>query len=770
MKKLYPLSFILMTSLSFGQFTDSFTGTGPLSDNGWAVHSGTGPLLISAGSLTYTGIASTGNKVAMVAGNGQDVNKSVGTPIETIAYFSTVLNLPNTTGLNTTGDFCMHLGGTKGAAVTGFFGRLFLKTGAAANTFKIGIQNTSGGTGQVTTYLATDYPTGTPVFVVVKYVKANSTASLWVNPALDVVEPAADLTNATGTFTPTNIESLVFRQVGSNAIGSGNVEFDDVRVADNWAYVASSIAPTTTWNGTTWSNGNPSESKEAIIDGTYTTTANGPFTAKKLTVNTSKSLVINTGTNVTVQNEVINNGSLVVENNANLIQVNNVANTGAITVKRESNPLFRLDYTMWSSPTGISQTMSNFSPLTSSGRFYEYNTGTNLYNAIGDAIPFSKGKGFLIRMPNEDPANLGGGSPYSLGSAAITYNGVFTGIPNNGDVSVAGTAGLFVAVGNPYPSNIIADDFINANTDTPNTGVLYFWRKTNGIGATAYATITKAGGAGIPGANDGFIPNGNIAVGQGFITTAPTLGIKFTNSMRTNNAANFLRTKAVVQKDRVWINLLAGANPVNQMLVAYMDGATTGVDAGIDGKYINDAATALTSDINNEEYVIQGRPAFSDSDIVNLNFKTNVAGDFTIAKDHVDGLFATAQAIYLVDTTLGTETNLKTNAYTFTSAIGTFNTRFKLTYKTSSSLNINNLTFDENSISVYKQNGVLNINAGKIIMKNVKVFDLAGKLILEQKAVNATSTTLKNLATGKQAVLIQITSDENKVVTKKAIN
>ena len=236
MKKFYTLSFILLTSLSFGQFTDSFTGTGLLSANGWTVHSGTTALSISAGSLTYTGIASTGNKVAFVSGNSEDANKSVGTAIATTAYYSTVLNLPNTTGI-TTGDYSMALGATTGAVVTSLYGRLFLKAGVAPNTFNIGIVNTSG-TGTTPTYLATDYPIGTTVFVVVKYDKGTNTASLWVNPALDAAEPAANLINVTGTSASASIASLCFRQGG----GTGNVEFDDVRVADNWTYVASSIA------------------------------------------------------------------------------------------------------------------------------------------------------------------------------------------------------------------------------------------------------------------------------------------------------------------------------------------------------------------------------------------------------------------------------------------------------------------------------------------------------------------------------------------------
>ncbi|HAH54377.1 MAG TPA: hypothetical protein DCM02_03595, partial [Flavobacterium sp.] len=113
----------------------------------------------------------------------------------------------------------------------------------------------------------------------------------------------------------------------------------------NYTYTVNT-ATTTTWDGSSWSTCSPTSSIDAIIDGAYLTKSvidggNGTFTAKKLTVTSLGSLTINSGTNVTVQNEVINNGTLVVENNANLIQVNNATNTGSITVNRDSNSLFR---------------------------------------------------------------------------------------------------------------------------------------------------------------------------------------------------------------------------------------------------------------------------------------------------------------------------------------------------------------------------------------------------------------------------------------------
>jgi hypothetical protein len=242
MKKLYTLSFVLLVSLSFGQVTDTFIGTGILSANGWILHSGTpSQLTISSGSLTYSGLTPTGNKIALTAGNSEDVNKSVGAAIAGVAYFSAVLNFPNITGLTTTGDYSISLGSQTGTAVTGLYGRLMLKTGVTANTFNIGLVNTSGA-GTTPSYLPTDYPTGTSVLVVVKYDKSNNTAYLFVNPALDSTEPVPSLTNATGTTAaPASIASICLRQAGTATIGTGNVQYDDIRAGSTWNYVTTSV-------------------------------------------------------------------------------------------------------------------------------------------------------------------------------------------------------------------------------------------------------------------------------------------------------------------------------------------------------------------------------------------------------------------------------------------------------------------------------------------------------------------------------------------------
>jgi hypothetical protein len=420
-----------------------------------------------------------------------------------------------------------------------------------------------------------------------------------------------------------------------------------------------------------------------------------------------------------------------------------------------------------------------FSPLTTSTRFYSYDNtaGTSgLYSPVANpsSTPFASGAGYLIRMPNEDPSNLGPGSTYALGSTSLTFNGIFAGVPNNGDVPVTLNYGIDAAhaynlVGNPYPSTIDANAFITANT-TNIESTLYFWRKTNGSGS-AYAAYNPAGGVLTYPSTTSATPNGTIQTGQGFFVQAKSAGLItnfFTNAMRLGTSSTqFFKTKQVVEKDRIWLNLTNTSGVFSQTLVGYITDATQGVDI-YDGKYINDSSIALTSSINNEEYMIQGRPTFDASDVVALNFKTDVAGDFNIAIDHVDGLFSGSQDIYLVDSKTGTETNLKTNSYSFTAAAEVDNTRFSLRFQ--KTLKLDASVLNDNSVIVYKNNGVIYVNSGAKTMNNIKVFDIQGRVVAEQRSVKANTTSIQNLKASNQVLIVKVTTDDNQVISKKVEN
>jgi hypothetical protein len=243
--------------------------------------------------------------------------------------------------------------------------------------------------------------------------------------------------------------------------------------------------------------------------------------------------------------------------------------------------------------------------------------------------------------------------------------------------------------------------------------------------------------------------------------------LNFTNAMRANPSSSATFLRITEERSHFWLNLTNTSGLFSQMLVGYLPEATSGVDNAIDGKYINDAPIALTSIINDEEYTIQGRALpFATTDTVPLGFKTNVAGDYTITIDHVDGLFSTEQAIYLKDNLLNTVNNLSEGSYSFASEIGTFNSRFEVMYQ--NTLAVTNPTFTANSVITYCVNGEISINSGSTIMEHVRVYDLQGRLLVEKKQINASETKLSITATN-QVLLVQITADNGSKITKKLI-
>ena len=337
---------------------------------------------------------------------------------------------------------------------------------------------------------------------------------------------------------------------------------------------------TTTWTsfgGGSWDNGTPNSTKAAIIATTFTSAGGGvgSFSACSLTVNSGVTVVISSGDSVTLSGSLtaIPGSFVTFNNNANLIQTSNVANPHPIIIKRNSSPLYRLDYTLWSSPVA-NQQLKAFSPATLDTRFYSYNTeaitlpvpiAANIYVAITSpsTTNFETGKGYLIRMPNTWPAYVNNTIP------GTNWTGFFTGVPNNGDYNftlLSGSVGQrFNLVGNPYPSPINATDFINNPTNDANTtGTLYFWRKTNNSNNLSYSSWNQGVGYLNP---NGEAPestiflNKVINVGQGFFVEGSGSGtsLVFNNAMRIDNhdnqffkSANTLNT-TLIERNRIWL-------------------------------------------------------------------------------------------------------------------------------------------------------------------------------------------------------------------------
>lgn len=541
----------------------------------------------------------------------------------------------------------------------------------------------------------------------------------------------------------------------------------------------------TTWNGTAWSNGEPDVARTAIIEGNYTSAGN--VAACMLIVRNNAAVNILTGHTLTVVNtvEVVPGASLTIQNNAALVQNNNnVQNSGNITLYKESNPLRRLDYTMWSSPVA-GQNLQDFSLQTMANRFYEYkyaqnSTGTWIegYWAVDAAnTAFEAAKGYLIRMPNSSIQ-----SGYNAGTAAAPFTGTFTGTPNNGIINktLSTDANRFTAVGNPYPSPISLEAFFGANSNIlHNSTGLYLWRKHNNAISSSYATVSMAGYAANPSDTTtstsglGSFYSGDssswvIAPGQGFIVkTAANVNnpvVKFDNSMRRASAASlaFFR-QAQGTASKLWLNVTAPDTSAGQALVAYINGATTGLDYALDAARLGDAsAVSLYSIAENTKLAIQARPGFTAADVVAMGFSAPTAGQYTISLDHTEGVFTQGQAIYLKDNVEGITRNISDRDYTFTSEAGTFENRFEVVYSTTV-LGIDNPALNPETVLVYKSGNAININTGSTLINSVSVYDISGRQLYAKGSINTVEAAVNNLSVAQQVLIVEVTTPKGKV-------
>lgn len=513
----------------------------------------------------------------------------------------------------------------------------------------------------------------------------------------------------------------------------------------------------TTWNGNSWSNGQPSSSKEVNFTGNYAST--GIVEACRVNVSGTANVVFKTNHTLEVTNgvNVAATASLTFENNASLLQINPSANAGNIKIKRNSMPMIRQDYTAWASPV-INQQLQAFSPNTLPNRFYEYlSTGSTTATAYQSIVPtnnFVSGKGYMIRVDNSWSPTI-----------PANFNGEFNGVPFNGNASQ--TLGIgYNLLGNPYPSPLNARAFL---ADNPNINTLYYWTHTAAaVGGfypvNNYAAYTTLGG--VAAAAGGATPLDFVQVGQGFfVNTASGGTATFTNNQRSFGSASsqFFKSTQTEEKHRIWLNLNDETKNYNQILIGYSNEATNEIDIS-DGLVLDASSSLLYNLINNQKYVIQGRELpFQDTDVVPLGFKSNESGTYSISLDHLDGLFVN-QTVYLKDNYTFTSHNIKQNPYYFSSTSGNFTDRFQIVFQ-------NNLLQleDDSNVVVYAEENEWFVKSSKDPIREILVFDVLGRKLFDFKNINHTTFHTNQLNAFKETLLIKVFLSSGKISTQKYI-
>lgn len=563
---------------------------------------------------------------------------------------------------------------------------------------------------------------------------------------------------------------------GSITPGSNlNGESSSLITLVNQVFGACYANVSTTWNGTTWSNGQPDISKSVIIAGNY----NGSFSACSLTVNAGVKLTIQSGQYINIRNTITNNGEIEVLNNGSIVQVNNPTNafTGnAITYKRKTTPLKQYDFTYWSAPLS-SQSLST---LATNGAFYRFDPVANNWVYLSGGTVMTPGVGYIGRAPS--------GLNYATPQVVET---TFTGVPNNGNYAVTITKSTATVnlIGNPYPSAISADLFLNDDSNrTAINGTIYLWTHNTAITnnqytANDYAKYNFTGGVGTGSAalTGSSTPNGKIAAGQGFFVEANTAlsngtyTATFKNSHRiTGDNSQFFRmsaaqnsTSSALEKHRFWISLSNADGAYNEMLVGYVQDATNGFDSLFDGR-VMPAGNSLSvyTMINTDAYSIQGKALpFSNEDVIPVGYNAVNAGNVTFTLENFDGIFDT-QSVYLLDKETNQYHDLKLANYTFTTTAGTFNERFELRFQNP---NLSNTTFETTTaVAIIANPAHVTIQSSTGIAAIV-CYDTTGKQLANFKGNQSTTFETPKFWNTPALSLISITLTDGSTITKKIV-
>ena len=201
-----------------------------LTSTRWTAHStGTNPITVQSGNLTYEGYPSIAGNLISLATSGEDIHRTFTAQTANSVYASFLVNVTSAT---TTGDYFIHFGPQ--TIGTTFRGRVFVKKNDA-DALSFGLSYAANVTGNVV-WTDFSYSLNTTYLLVLRYDffegAANDVAHLYINPPITYNEPAVTLTATDTNTDAADIGSIALRQ--GTAANAPTLLLDGIRVANSW--------------------------------------------------------------------------------------------------------------------------------------------------------------------------------------------------------------------------------------------------------------------------------------------------------------------------------------------------------------------------------------------------------------------------------------------------------------------------------------------------------------------------------------------------------
>lgn len=423
-----------------------------------------------------------------------------------------------------------------------------------------------------------------------------------------------------------------------------------------------------------------------------------------VTVESGGTLEVSAGMSLTVNGNLSNSGTITLlsdgtgkpAGNATGSLIVNGTITGNINIQRNidgyssSSDGWHLISTPM--PTTTVAT-SDFNPGANDD-LYWYDEANDIWrNYKTSSFDMVKGKGYLCA--------------YETGEVKV-----FTGNPNNSDVSVTGltvdgsgtvTEAGWNLVGNPFASAITWSN--TWGSDIVATAKIYSDADGNYIDVTAGSAIPSM---------QGF-----------FIQVISSTSMTIPTSAQAHSTNNWLKQK---EMETLKIKVSGGTNSFSDVTrIKFNEEATSSFDVDFDSHKLFGQSTApqLYSNINGELFSTNTFPTSEEPEDVEMNFKPGTSGEYTL--EVLDNSISNMNSIYLEDRLTGQIVDLSANpSYAFSAEVGNEENRFKLHFGATGVEEV-----QKESLQAYFSGGQLYI-LGEEGKAELKMFNLQGQELFSE--------------------------------------
>ena len=461
-----------------------------------------------------------------------------------------------------------------------------------------------------------------------------------------------------------------------------------------------------------WNNGTPDRSRRIIINEDYLHSGS-ILSARELTLGNSK-LTIDNNLLIVSENININSGSEIrlAGSRSQLITTHSedskISGNGKLYIDQNSDIPSTYRYNYFSSPVTtvgentytIESVMKDGSTATSADSTPLNMTFTNEMDGdhttspitIADYWIYSYGSSSGWDQTRKD-GELNPADGFTFKGPGQEQNYTFVGTPNDGTITATVSPNTYYLVGNPYPSAINSEKFIEDNVNAT-SGTLYFWEQHGGANGetdiTGHGVEFMIGGyatrnlvIGIPAPNNGdsdnFFkdPGKYIPIAQGFFIIGSG-DVVFKNSQREykyegddsvffrdgeNNEVNSNRNTSILKLGMDYMHPKTNTLYHNQIGIVFMEGLSFNFEKGYDSPYYKNEETSMYWKFKEDEnhYVIAGVQPISNELEIPLSIKLESSGDINLKIDEIENININ---IYLKDL-------LKNKVYQLNDAEGT---------------------------------------------------------------------------------------------------